>query len=171
MYRTKNCRTYFSLFHKFSIKFNTLKNHTKVQVFLNNHENPTELTHTADKLKWYRFNNAVSQQTVADYTGLDRSTYIRYESGELDYYPIENLKSIAKLFNVNLTELLDDYNRFLYDGQGNQVRKLRKSMGLTQYQFGNLFNVSSSNVKRWESEKTRISKNTYTKMQLLHISD
>ena len=103
------------------------------------------------------------QREVAEYTGIDRTTYIHYESKELDYYPVDKLEKLAELFGIDVIDLLDDYNRFIYDGQGCKIRKVRKSMGLTQHQFGKLYGVSASAVKRWENEKVRVSKGTWEK--------
>lgn len=81
------------------------------------------------------------QRGVAEYTGIDRATYINYENRESNCYPANKLKKLAKLFEVDVTCLLDDYNQFLYAGQGLKIKKIRKSMGLTQNQFGKLNGV------------------------------
>lgn len=128
------------------------------------HPDPQKLLHVSDKLKWYRYKKLLLQREVAEFAGLDRTTYVHYESSAHDYYPIDKLSSIAELLEVNVTDLLDEYNRFLYDGQGRQIRKIRKDMGLTQYQFGKLYGVSAGAVKRWESEKVRVTKGTWEKL-------
>lgn len=87
-----------------------------------------------------------------DYTGINESTYIHYENPEHDYYPVDKLYRIAKLLKVDINDLLDKYNRSLYDRQGWQIQKIRKSMELTQYQFGKLYVVSSGAIKQWKSE-------------------
>lgn len=163
--RRRNGQTQFTFCYSIHIPFNTLRNHTKIDLFLKNNPTPENLTHTADKLKWHRYSKGIHQKDVAEYAGIDRSTYIRYESGELDFYPIEKLKLIAQLYNIDVTELLDEYNRFLYKGQGQQIRALRKSMGLTRNQFGSLFNLSSSNIKNWETDRCRIFKTTWKKLK------
>lgn len=109
------------------------------------------------------------QREVAEYAGLDRTTYIHYESRERDYYPADKLEKIAELFDIDVTDLLDDYNRFIYDGQGWKIRKLRKSMSLTQYQFGKLYGVSAGAVKRWESDQVTIFKSTWEKLLLIQV--
>ena len=88
----------------------------------------------------------------------------QFQNPEHDYYPIDKLSRIAELLEVDITDLLDEYNRFLYDGQGWQIRKIRKSMGLTQYQFGKLYGVSAGAVKRWESGKVRVTKGTWERI-------
>lgn len=100
-------------------------------MFLRNNPTPENITHTADKLRWYRYSNCVHQEEIAKVVDIHRTTYIRYESGELDFYPIDKLQLIAEFYGIEVTQLLDGYNMFLYKGQGQQVRALRKSMGLT----------------------------------------
>lgn len=123
------------------------------------------LTTTADKLRYYRYKKSLLQREVAEYAGINKNTYIHYESLNHDYYPIDKLSRIAELLEVDITELLDEYNQFLYDGQGWQIRKIRKSMGLTQYQFGKRYDVSQGAVKRWESGKMRVSKKTWERLR------
>lgn len=164
LYRNINGRTYYVLLFVFSFSFLHFCKLTEGQRFLEAHPNPEELPHIADKLKWYRYKNMLLQREVAEHAGIDRSTYIHYECAEHDYYPIEKLKRIAEQFEIDVTELLDGYNRFLYDGQGWQIRKIRKDMGLTQYQFGKLHGVSAGAVKRWESESVRVTKGTWERL-------
>lgn len=164
LYRTVNGRTYYAPLFVFKFSFLHFCKLTEGQRFLEANPNPEKLSHVADKLKWYRYKNLLLQREVAKYAGLDRTTYIHYESREHDYYPSDKLNKIAELFGIDATDLLDDYNRFIYDGQGWKIRKLRKSMGLTQHQFGKLYGVSASAVKRWESNQVTIFKSTWEKL-------
>lgn len=125
---------------------------------------PEELKTTADKLRYYRYQKALLQREVAVYAGINESTYIDYESGKRDYYPIDKLSRIAELLEVDITKLLDEYNRFFYDGQDWKIRKIREGRGLTQYQFGKLYGVSAGAVKLWESGKVKMSKETWEKI-------
>ena len=167
LYRNINGRTYYAPLFVFSFSFLHFCKLTEGQRYLQDNPNPDKLTHTADKLRWYRYNKSLLQREVAEHAGIDRSTYIHYECAEHDYYPIDKLSRIAELLEVDITDLLDEYNRFLYDDQGWQIRKIRKSMGLTQYQFGKLYGVSAGAVKRWESGKVRVSKGTWEKIKKL----
>ena len=131
---------------------------TDAEKFHIRYPDPSMLTTTADKLRYYRYKKSLLQREVAEYAGINENTYIHYESTGHDYYPVDKLSRIAELLEVDITDLLDEYNRFLYDGQGRQIRKIRKSMGLTQHQFGKLHGVNTGTVKRWESGKIRVSK-------------
>ena len=112
----------------------------------------------ADKLRYYRHKKGLLQREVADCVGIERTTYSAYEAELRDFYPLDVLAHIAKLFEIDVADLLDDYNAFLYYGQAPQIKALRKEMQLTQATFAAHFGVTLPNVKRWEQGKTRITK-------------
>ena len=47
------------------------------------------------------------QREVANLVGIDRSTYIHYERGETEYFPLEIMEKIAALYSIPVTDLLD----------------------------------------------------------------
>lgn len=122
---------------------------------------PGTMTETADKLRWHRYRKAMLQREVADYIGVERSTYIHYETVGRDYYPIENMRKLAALFGVPVTELLDDFNKFLYYDQGKQIREKRMSLHMTQREYADKLGVSLCNLKKWETNRVRIFKSTW----------
>ena len=132
--------------------------HTLVEAekFNIRYPSPDMITNTADKLRWYRYRKALLQRDVADYAGIDRTTYSSYEEIGRDYYPLDKMELIAELLDVPVTELLDDFNLFLYNDQGRQIRAKRESLGLTQGQYAKLLGVNISNLKRWENNKVQI---------------
>ena len=143
---------------------------TTSPAFLQQHPDPVLLTHTAEKLRWYRLKNGLLQWEVADHIGIDRSTYIHYESKSYNLYPPESLKSLADLFGISVTMLLDGYNRFLFNGQGKQIKALRVGMNLTQIQLARLLYTTRKTVKEWESDRVTISKIMWKKLNRLNNS-
>ncbi len=126
---------------------------------------PEALTTTADKLRYCRHMRGLGQQGVAAYVTFNRGTYAGYEtSGARDYYPLDKLSSLAELFEIPLEYLLDDYNRFLYEGQGRQVRALREHMGFSRREFANQFGVWTTTVRDWETDSVRMTKQTWEKL-------
>ena len=123
-----------------------------------------ELKTTADKLRYYRYKKGLLQRDVADHAGIERTTYNTYEVVERDYYPLEILKQIAGLLEVEVAELLDDYNTFLCNGQARQLKALRKQLGLTQKTFAKQIGVHPTTYKCWEWEQARMTKKTWEKI-------
>ena len=123
----------------------------------------SEITEIADKLRWHRYQKGLYQRDVADYAGIDRSTYIHYEETGRDYYPKEHMEKLAELFEVPLEDLLDDYNLFLLRGQGEQIKAIRLKLGLTQKAYAAQLGVLLQKFKRWEQGNVQIFKSTWEK--------
>ena len=92
-----------------------------------------------------------------------RSTYVRYEEYGKDLYPLEQMEKIAQLFEMPVDVLLDDYNLFLRNGQGNQIKSIRMKLGLSQRQYADKLGVSLGNLKQWEQNRKQIFKSTWEK--------
>lgn len=143
-----------------------LQPHTLVQAEkFNIIYNETNLpTTTADKLRYYRYQKGLLQRDVADFADIDRSTYNSYESSERDSFPLDKMALVAQLLEIDIADLLDEYNLFIYHGQGLQIRAKRKARGLTQFEFGKLYGVNKHTVTRWENDDVRIFKSTWEKL-------
>ena len=46
--------------------------------------------------------------------------------------PIDILKKIANLYQINVTELMDEYNLFIYYGQGKKLKELINNLNWTK---------------------------------------
>lgn len=131
--------------------------------------NPADIANISDKLKYYRYQKAMHQKDVAAYIGMDRGTYGDYEDNQRDFYPAAMVDKLAALYHIDIYELLDDYNRFLYDGQGQQIKAIRKRLHITQKQLAAMMNVDLYKVKRWEQDKVRMFKGTWEKLLKLNV--
>jgi len=125
---------------------------------------PTQLDSTADKLRHYRYKKGLLQREVAEYANIERTTYSDYEDTERDYYPLDVMEQIAEVLEVEIIELLDEYNMFLFLGQSRQIKQFRKSLGLTQKVLAAQLGVNKTTYKRWEYGKVRMSKATWQKI-------
>lgn len=125
---------------------------------------PSKIPTVGERLQFYRHKKSLLQKDVAKAVGIDRSTYISYENPEHINYPLNVLKKLADLYEVDITALLDDYNKFLYNGQAVQIKNTRKSLGLTQFHFGELYGVSTRTVRGWEKDRIQISKKVWTRI-------
>ena len=127
------------------------------------HPDPKKIDTTAGKLRWYRQRKALLQREVADSIGISRRTYIRFEEDGRDYYPPDKLEKIAQLLEVDLLELMDGYNLFLYHDQGKQIRAKREALGMTELQYAEHLGVPLIKLRKWESNQVQIFKSTWEK--------
>lgn len=125
---------------------------------------PASTETTADKLRCYRIKFGLLQRDMAEMLKIDRSTYARYESGAPTGYPINVIKKCAEIFGVGTDKLLDGYNRFIFDGQGEQVKRKRLESGLDRGVFGRLYGVSGNTVRRWENGEVRMSRKMWERI-------
>ncbi len=124
---------------------------------------PSQITEVADKLRWLRYRKALLQREIADLIGIYRSTYIRYEEYGHDYYPLEHMTKLAELYEIPVIDLLDDFNLFLYNDQGKQIRAKRMQLGLSRKAYAKILGVHPGSLKKWELNTVRIFKSTWEK--------
>lgn len=60
----------------------------------------------SEKIKKFRKKINYTQKQVADYLGVDRSTYSYYELGKI-IPDVKTIMSLSKIFGVNYTEILE----------------------------------------------------------------
>lgn len=131
---------------------------------LTDHMLPQDTETVSDKLRYYRIKSRLFQKDIAELLKIDRSTYARYESGTLTSYSINVIKMCAEIFGIETDKLLDEYNRFIFEGQGEQVKVKCLDFGLTQGEFGKLFGVSKNTVRRWENDSIKMSRKLWERI-------
>lgn len=122
-----------------------------------------------DKLRYYRLKKGLRQIDVAKHIGITRNGYVGYETCQKEYYNPKIMNKLANLFEVDVYDLLDDYNRFIYDGQGKNIKKIRKELGITQKELAELMDTELHKIKRFEQEKVRISKCTWERLMSIAV--
>ena len=70
---------------------------------------------------------------------------------------------------MDIEDLPDEYNLFLYRGQGWQIKALRDGMGLTQLAFSKFHGIDSRKVNLREGDKVKITKGTWEKLLFMHV--
>ena len=101
--------------------------------------------------------------SCAEQIGISRGHYIDYEVGYVDYYPKEVVDRLADFYHIPVEDLLDEYNLFLYKGQGKMLKECREKMGLKKKPFARMLHVNPNTYRNWESDKKRMFKLTWEK--------
>lgn len=154
----------YTIVYVFNFRFVHPHCNTKADMLFYKYPDPSKIPTVAERLQYFRHKKSLLQEDVAKVAGLHRSTYISYENPKHEQYSLDVLMKISELYCIDITALLDEYNKFLYDGQAIQIRQTRKAMGITQYQFGKLYGVTSNTVKCWESGKIKLSKRVWERI-------
>ncbi len=123
--------------------------------------NPSRIDSTADKLRWYRYKHSLLQKDVAAKIGVDLSVYKRYEGPNHDHYPSKQMDMLSELYGVPVEALFDEYNLFLYNDQGKQIRSIRQNLGMSRNAYAKKIGVQPRSLKRWEQNSTRVYKSIW----------
>lgn len=105
------------------------------------------------------------------YLEIDRATYSEYEENIRDFYPVKHLEKLSRLYNIQVTDLMDDYNRFLYDGQSKRLKEIRKQQQLTQSGLAKLLNMKVTTIKNWERGSVRMYKSSWERLKGLNFAE
>ena len=109
------------------------------------------------RLKWCRMHMGLEQKDVALQVGISDGQYSDMEIGKKDYIPKDTADKLARLYRVPVTDLLNDYARFLYYGQGKAIRGYRQSLGMGKRPFAKLIGTDVCTLRAWEREEIRVS--------------
>ncbi len=101
-----------------------------------------------------------------DPTQIDNIADKLYENTQRDYYPIEKMQKIAELFAVPVTDLLDEFNLFLYNGQGRQIKEMRRRRQMTQVEYARRLGVPFGTLQEWEQDRVQICKQTWRRLKI-----
>jgi len=103
------------------------------------------------------------QVEVADKVGMTHSVYKAIEEGFTQHIDPEKVERLAQFYGVPVTDFLDEFNRFLYDGQANRIRAYRESMGLGKKPFAREMGIPIRSLQGWESGRKIVSRKSWEK--------
>ena len=85
------------------------------------------------------------------------------ECGVTQHIPIGMIEKLADYYSVPKTDFMDEFNRFLYDGQANRMRACRESLGLGKKPFARQMGIPIRSLREWESGRKVISRKCWEK--------
>lgn len=135
----------------------------EAQLFNQQYHNYEEIDNVPDRLRWCRHHMGLMQKEVAEQIGITRGHYIDFEVGYVDYYPKEIVDKLAAFYEIPVTDLLNDYNLFLYKGQGKMIREYRESLGLKKKAFAKMIGLDPNLLRAWESDQKRMNIHSWKK--------
>lgn len=121
------------------------------------HSGYAEIQNVPDRLRWCRNSKGLLQTEVAEKVGMSISVYKAIEGGITQRIQRGEVEKLAQLYGVPVTDLLDEFNRFLYDGQADRIRAYRESTGLGKKTFAREMGIPIRSLQAWESGAKTIS--------------
>ena len=116
-----------------------------------------EIGNVPDRLRWCRHSRGLMQVEVAEKVGMTHSVYRAIEEGFTQHIEPVKVERLALFYGVPVTDFLDEFNRFLYDGQAGRIRAYRESSGLGKKPFAREMGISIRCLQEWESGRKVIS--------------
>lgn len=116
-----------------------------------------EIDNVPDRLQWCRHSKGLMQSEVAAFAGMSESMYRYLEKGQAQYVPAQVADRLAQLYQVPVSDFLDEFSRFLYDGQADRIRRYRERLGMEKRQFAEEMGIPIRSLQEWEKETKTIS--------------
>ena len=154
----------YKLLYTDSLPFSKKSGDENYYDFLKANPEPDKLRTVGEKLRWHRLHRDLMQKDCAAVMQVDRGTYADYEENTIDAYPLDKLQRLAEHYQIDVSELLDDYNLFLLHNQRDGIKALRSKLHMTQEDFAKHIQVPIGTLKNWESNRARMTKSYYTKL-------
>ena len=120
-----------------------------------------EIESVPDRLRWCRYSKGLLQTEVAEKVGMSLSAYKAIEEGVTQHMELEKAERLARFYEVPVTDFLDEFNRFLYDGQADRIQEYRASLGLGKKTFARKAGIPIRSLQEWESGRKVISRKSW----------
>lgn len=89
-----------------------------------------DIDNVSARLKWCRMHMGLEQKDAAVRVGISVGQYSDMEIGKKDHIPKDTADKLSLLFRIPVTDLLNDYALFLYNGQGRTICEYRHGLGM-----------------------------------------
>ena len=116
-----------------------------------------EIAGIPDRLRWLRHSKGLMQRETAQIAGVSRSVYIDIECGITRRLPGCLILNLSQFYGVPVSDFLDDYNQFLFDGQAQRIQAYRKKLGMGRKPFCRHTGIPLSSLRGWEDGKKKVS--------------
>lgn len=116
-----------------------------------------KITTIPDRLRWCRHSRGLMQREVAEIAGVGRAVYNEIERGGTRQIPQKMILNLSKFYGVPVSDFMDEFNNFLFDGQAERIKAYRKKLGMGRKPFCRATGIPLSSLRGWEDGTKRIS--------------
>ena len=126
--------------------------------FIRRYHSYAEIQNIPDRLRWLRHSRGLTQTELAQRTEIHDSVYKAIEAGAAQRIPQEAVERLAQFYSVPVTDFLDEFNRFLYDGQAKRILAYRGKLGMGRKTFARHTGIPLSSLRCWEENRKVVSR-------------
>lgn len=119
------------------------------------------------RIKYYRRLNNLRQKDIYEKIGIDKATYIRYESDTDTNNNLEICNKICAAIGIDPRLVYDDYMAFIASDYSQTIKGFRRRNKLSHRQFGELIGMNHKISSRWERNTCEPSRTSYEKLKEL----
>ena len=119
------------------------------------------------RIKYYRRLNNLRQKDIYEKIGIDKATYIRYESDTDTNNNLEICNKICAAIGIDPRLVYDDYMTFIASGYSIIIKDFRTKNKLSHRHFGELIGMNHKISSRWERNICEPSRTSYEKLKEL----
>lgn len=119
------------------------------------------------RIKYYRKLNNLRQKDIYEKIGIDKATYIRYESDTDTNNNLDICNKICAAIGIDPKIVYDDYMSFIALDYSKTIKDFRKKYKLNHKQFGELIDMHPKISSRWERRICEPSRSSYEKLKQL----
>ncbi|MCQ4921576.1 helix-turn-helix domain-containing protein [Tissierella carlieri] len=120
------------------------------------------------RIKYYRLLNNLTQEQLAIKSNVDRCTINRYENNLVDY-SLDIVNEIAIALEIIPSLIYDDYLNFISSNYGDEIQYMRRSLKLTQEEFGDILGVHKKTIRMWEKQQAYPTRENFIKIKIHNI--
>ena len=117
----------------------------------------SDLKSVAERLRWLRSQKGLRQEEVAEIAGVSISVYKKMECGNVQHIAPKAVQRLGSYYGVPEEDFMDEFNQFLFAGQGRRILAYRNRLGMNRKEFGEYLGIPQRSLYDWEKEEKRIS--------------
>lgn len=163
MYRMESGTGRYAPLYVYSFCYPVFRKQLEARQMTKQYRSYEEIQNVPDRLRWCRRQLGLTQKEAAGQVGITRVHYMNLEAGAIDYFARDMVDRLAALYRIPPDDLLDDYNRFLYKGQGKLIREYRESRKIKRRPFARSLGIHPELLRAWETEKKQVSARSWNK--------
>lgn len=123
-----------------------------------------------EQIKYYRIYNRITQEELSNKLSISKYSIMHLENDNVLLYNLDIVKPIIDELNIkNKIIINDDYLKFILNNPSEVIKQYRKKNNFTRYELAIKIDVMLCTIKKWETNKSVISRKNFNKLKELIV--